>query len=268
MSGGKISLLLLLIMMAVFILIKKQGKERFVLAAQFSGLSLGCVLIYAALMHASLQLMEHPLFISLRENIKQVIAHEYALPDHRTACHHLNLVGCIEQQSERAILQRYYSSLGGLWMTLQGGYRGQSYPNSNERFADLMVAANPWGMNDRNKLTRAQWLSIGAVQNPYLRFGSGYGPWLMLAQIGVFLAIGYIAWRNLRVGESDEAAIFSIYFLVLILFNQTQPWLVSMSWILVLLGLCTSHIVVTALLRRNQIPSFWQPFWERHLVVR
>jgi hypothetical protein len=268
MSGGRISFLLLLIMMAVFILLKQHGKERLILTAQFSGLALGCVLVYVALTQASLQLMERPLFLSLREHIKQVIGHDYALADHRTACYELSLSDCIEEQSERAILQRYYSSLGGLWMTLEGGYRGQRYPNSKEKFADLMVAANPWGMNDRYMLTRTQWLRIGAVQNPYLRFGSGYGLWLMLAQVGVFLVIGYLAWRNLAKGERDEGSIFSIYFIVLILFNQTQPWLVSMSWILVLLGLCASHIVVTWLLRRNQIPSFWQPFWERHLVVR
>jgi len=268
MSGVKISLVLLLIMMAAFILIQKRGKERFVEAAQFFGLSLLSVLIYIALMQVSLQLREHPVFISLRDGAMTLIAREYAPPDHRTACNELNLFGCAEEQSRRAILQRYYSSLGGLWMTMEGGYPEKSYPNSPEKFADLMVAANPWGMNDRYGLTRTDWVRMGAVQNAYLRFGSGYGPWLLLAHVGIFLVIGYVAWRNLAKGERDASAVFSIYFIVLILFNQTQPWLISMSWILVLLGLCASHIVVTWLLRRNQLPSSWQPFWERHLVYR
>lgn len=266
MSGVKVSLVLLLIMMTSYILIQKRGKERAVEAAQFLGFSLLCLLIYAGVMQVSLQLREHPVFISLRAGAMSLIAREYAPPDHRTACNELNLFGCAEEQSRRAILQRYYTSLGGLWMTLEGGYPGKSYPNSPEKFADLMVAANPWGMNDRYMLTRIDWVRMGAVQNAYLRFGSGYGPWLLLAQVGIFLIIGYVAWRNLVKGERDAAAVFSIYFIVMILFNHTQPWMESMSWMLVLLGLCACHIVVTWLLHSNVLPASWQSFWEHHLV--
>jgi hypothetical protein len=268
MSGGKVSLVLLLIMLVAYILIQKRGKERLTEVMKFFGLSLLCALIYMVLIQASLHLMERPAFLSFRESVMQIIAREFAPPDHRTVCNELGLTGCVAVRSGDAIMQRYYSSLGGLWMTLEGGYPGKSYPNTAEKFADFMLAANPWGMNDRYKLTRIDWERMGAVQNPYMRFGSRYGPWLLLAQIGIFLVIVYVAWRNLAKGESDAASVFSIYFIVVILFNQTQPWLVSMSWILVLLGLCACHIVVTGLLRSNLLPVSWQSFWARRLVYR
>lgn len=245
MSGGRVSLILLLIMMTAFLLIQKHGKDRFVEAARLSWILLLCVLIYSASIQASLRLMEHPVFLRLHDGVMQLIAREYSPPEHRTACHDLSLTSCVEEQSNRAILQRYYTSLGGLWMTLEGGYSGRNYPNSATQFADLMVAANPWGMNDRYGLTRMDWTKMGAVHNAYLNFGSRYGPWLLLGLVGIVMVIGFGAWRSLARGESDTTAIFAIWFMAITLFNQTQPWLLGRSWILVLLGLCTCHIVVT-----------------------
>ena len=268
MSGGRVSMFLLLIMMAAFLLIQKRGKERLVEVARFCWLSLLCVLIYSASIQASLRLMEYPVSHKLHDGAMQLITREYSPPRHRTACQKLSLSGCVEEQSNRAILQRYYTSLGGVWMTLEGGYPGRRYPNSPEQFADLMIATNPWGMNDKFMLTKVDWIKMGAVHNAYLNFGSRYGPWLLLALITIIMVIGYGAWRNLSKGESETAGIFSIWFIVITLFNQTQPWLLGRSWILVLVGLCTCHIVVTWLLRSNLLPISWQSFWEHHLVFR
>jgi len=158
---------------------------------------------------------------------------------------------CFKAKIERTVKDRYYTSIGGLWMTLNGGYPGKHYPNSPEKFADLMIEVNPWNINTRFGLSLKNWRKMGAVHNPYMSFGSGYGPWLLLTVIGGLTVIGYLALRNLAIGESDVAAIFSIYFIVTILLNQTQSWFMSASPILLLLGVCVSHIVLTWLARSS-----------------
>ena len=143
-------------------------------------------------------------------------------------------------------------------MTLEGGFRGARY-SSPEAFADLMIERDPWGMSEKYKLTWADWKKMGSPQNPYLRFGSRYGPWLLCGMVLGFLSVGWLALANLSVGEAGPAAVFSLFFIVNILFNQTQPWLNGGSRILVALGFCAFHILTVWLSNRYRLPALFRP---------
>jgi hypothetical protein len=265
MSGGKASIILLLIMMVCYILIQRLPSERKQEFVLFFNLSFFAVSIYAVLIVFSSQLLEQSSMVKLRTQLIQLLDVTGSYSNHRAAC--LTLADCYENNVQSSIRQRYYSSVAGLWMTLEGGYSGKRYPGSSEKFADLMMMSNPWGINDKYGLTWSDWKSMGHVQNPYMSFGSGYGLWLLLILIGTFACIGYFALRNLLAGASDVGAMFSIYFIVIVTVNQTQSWLMSGSMILMLLGLCTAHNIICWLLSNNLIPNRWELFVSRNWVL-
>lgn len=260
MSGGKASIILMLVMFALFLVMQRDRGQWLAEGRRLFILFLIGVATYFASQSASLQLMKSSAFLSARASIPKVFAavgeaseDGDEIPGAGRAC--VTMANCVETQIESPLRQRYYTSLGGLWMTLQGGFPGKRYPGTPEKFADLMVAANPWDMNDTYDLTWNDWRRMGGVQNPYLCFGSGYGPWALLGLILILSGIGYVAWTNLKHGEADTAAVFSIFFIVTAFMNLTQSWLMSGSFILVLLGACSSHIISSWILRRNFFPA-------------
>jgi len=151
---------------------------------------------------------------------------------------------CIESQIESRLIERYYGSIAGLWMTLKGGCRGTTCPNTPTAFASLMIRENPWGINDKDGLDFAFWKHIGRPQNPYLLYGAGYGVWILGATLLGILVVCLLAYRNLCGGEKGPSAVFSIFFIVIVVFNQTQLWLTTGSFLLATLGFCFSHIIV------------------------
>lgn len=149
---------------------------------------------------------------------------------------------CVYPHVQRPLEDRFYSSVGGMWMAWQGGFAGERYPNSSEKFADLMMEANPWGVNDRFDVTRERWLWIGGVQTSYLQFGAGYGIVLMsllLLAIGVVSAVGV---RNIADGERGPFVGFTMFFMINAVVNVTQPWL-NPGPVLLLMGFCGTHIL-------------------------
>jgi hypothetical protein len=176
------------------------------------------------------------------------------------ACENLSVAGCLAKQLRISGLQRYYSSLAGLWMTLEGGLPGPAYPATAKKFADLMMQKNPWGINDKYKLTYEDWLRMRAPQNPYLRFGSGYGPWLLGALLTGFLVVGGIAVANLAKGERGPGTVFTAFFIVNVTLNQTQSWLTSGSPILALLGFSFFHIGRTWLRTKQLTGTDVEPY--------
>ena len=173
--------------------------------------------------------------------------------NHRGAC--ATIQKCYDNMLASAWYQRYYSSAAGLWMMWQGGFHGDDYPGSADEFADLMIRVNPFGLNDKYDLERWDWYRMGNVQNPYLAFGAGYGPIMLLGLICVFAIFWFMAASNLVRGESDIGAVFSVFYLVAIPLNQTQSWLQSWSVILVLVGFCAMHILLEFLRRRGKLPG-------------
>lgn len=151
-------------------------------------------------------------------------------------------LGCLYSHLQRPIEDRFYSSIGGLWMAWNGDFAGDKFPNSKVRFADLMMEANPWGINDRFGITHQRWLRIGGVQTPYLQFGAGYGIVLMsviLLAIGVVSVVGV---RNIMDGEREPFVAFTLFFLANAVVNITQPWL-NPGPVLLLMGFCGTHIL-------------------------
>lgn len=284
MSGGKASIILLLLMLCIFMIFQRRWYERHAETVRIGSLFLLGVSVYFILQYLSISLMNTSAFTFARGNIIQGVeivrqisltnrttqrapggsgADDYRLPNFGTAC--ASTSSCLQTQFAGPLSQRYYTGLAGLWMTLQGGFPGSLYPGTSDEFADLMVTADPWSMNERYGLTWDDWERMGGVQSSYLAFSSGYGPLALLMLFLIFFTIAYLAWQNLRAGESDTSAAFSIFFIVTVVANWTQSWLMSGSFILMLLGLCACRILVAWALRRNMF-SARRKFLE-HLAV-
>lgn len=250
-SGTKISLLLLALQLAALVLLYKG--ERRALALRCAAPLLLAAVVYLPLVLAS------PYAIAAGNRLAAAVAGPATATagdsapafaptrrGHGTCRQDDNCLGRLLAQPLR---QRTVSAVAGLWMTLQGGFPGPRYPGTADKFADLMVAANPWGVNEAWGITREEWRQIGTVQTPYLRFGSGYGP---LALAGLLLGIAGIAvlgLRNIAAGERDPFVAFTLFFVVNAVVNQTQPWLVP-GPILVLMGFSGAHIVARSLAHR------------------
>lgn len=242
-SGTKISLVLLALQLTALILLYKG--ERRALALRFAK-----PLVLAAAMYVPLVLAS-PHVITTGNRLVAALAgattgsgdgaHAFA-PTRSGYATCRQDDNCLGRLLARPLRQRSASAVAGLWMTLQGGFAGARYPGTADKFADLMVTANPWGVNDAWGVTHAEWRRIGAVQTPYLRFGSGYGP---LALTGLLLGVAGVAVlgaRNLAAGERDPLVAFTVFFIVNAVVNQTQPWL-TRGPILVLMGFSAAHIV-------------------------
>lgn len=149
---------------------------------------------------------------------------------------------CFETKIKRPFRMRSLSAVAGLWMTLDGGFPGSRFPNTPERFADLMESANPWGVNDRYDVSRAEWMKIGTVQSPYLGFGAGYGPALLSIAMGFIGAVCLVGILSLWRRPPDAFSEFTIFFIVNAIFNQTQAWLLP-GPVLFAMGFCGTHIL-------------------------
>ena len=149
---------------------------------------------------------------------------------------------CFKRKVKRPFRMRSLSAVGGLWMTFEGGFPGSRYPNTPEKFADLMVEANPWGVNERYNVSRDEWIQIGTVQSPYVGFGAGYGPALLALAMGFIGAVCLVGLWLLSVRPPDPWTPLTVFFIVNAIFNQTQPWLLP-GPVLFIMGLCGTHIL-------------------------
>lgn len=150
---------------------------------------------------------------------------------------------CIRTQVSWPLRQRIASSIAGLWMTFEGNFSGKNYPGTRDKFADLMMGRNPWGINHHFGMDRTDWLRTGGVQNPYLKFSSGYGPLSLPLIIGLFLTSAYVGFRQLWSGRDRSMfSVWTIFLISLVVLNQTQPWIQSGSFILFLSGIATAYI--------------------------
>lgn len=148
-------------------------------------------------------------------------------------------------QIHSPLRQRIFSTIGGAWMTSQGGFRGAAYPSTPEKFADLMIASNPYGINEKYSITRNEWQRMRAVQHPYFNFGSGYGWFGMGAVLLLFCCLCLMGIANISAGrDSGLWSSLTVYFIFTVLINQTQPWIQSGSILLFLMGICAAHILI------------------------
>lgn len=246
MCGSKMALMCLFIAVAAVVTIHSNMRRR--LAVRF-GSALGMAFIcYVLAIFISLGLSKTWCGKTVKNMHKKAVEYigieieDTSLKGHNSAS---TVKKLISNQLYKPIFQRVASSIGGAWMTLQGGFRGESYPSTRKDFADLMMAKNPWGINDKYGITWIDWWRMGVPQNAYTRFGSGYG-YYGLGILMFFLAgVSFMAIANIVRGERGLNSSLSIFFLLTVFVNQTQPWISSGSFILFALGFCCAHIVVT-----------------------
>lgn len=159
----------------------------------------------------------------------------------RGVCHQASV--CWDTQFGAPVSTRLTSSLMGLKMTLDGGVKGAEYPSTPERFAQFALIQNPWGINERFKLSKEYWYRVGQIQTAYLHFGSGYGWQGLLALAVVFGGVAFIARHNSRASPGEATAVIFALYLTLVIMNQFNPWLASGSKNLILVGFCVASIL-------------------------
>lgn len=150
---------------------------------------------------------------------------------------------CFENKVNRPARIRLYGAIAGMWMTVQGGYPGADFPNTPEKLAHLMMDANPWGVNDKLGLTEKDWIETGTIQSPYLQFGAGYGPYLLLLVMTFIGGVGFVGFRSLLTAPPDPNSALSIFFIINAVFNQTQAWLLP-GPVLFLMAFCGTHVLL------------------------
>jgi hypothetical protein len=153
---------------------------------------------------------------------------------------------CFSTQVANALNQRIATGVAGLWMTVEGGYHGARFPGTAEKFADLMMTKNPWGVNDIFGMTRERWIRTGGVQLAFLHFSSGYGPLGLLAVVLIFCGLSVVAVRQPASADTSCWRALSSFFVLLVFCNQSQPWLQGGSILLFVSGIAATHIALTA----------------------
>lgn len=235
LSGGKVSFFLFSLM--VFVLFLSALNLYRSRLSELGGLLAAGLIIYASVIGLASMSEEQP---------------RYA---RRGACPNVEI--CIKTQVYNAIEQRYFSFLGGAWMISRGGFPGENYPGTAHKFADFMMKANPWQINDRHHLNWQKWYLIGTIQNAYISFGSGYGPWLLLALL-TLIGVGVLsATRILRSGADEITSLCAVCYLVNTVFNHTQSWMSSASPILILVSFCAARVCGYYILARFKPRGAW-----------
>ena len=263
MSGGKVSYVLLSIMLLLILIFSKRYKFKAFFEKYIKYVIVG-ILVYFSMIgyarvseHFNITNLVQTAYVKLestltvhQESIAEAPSIQRFQVRGRGACTDINAVECFGQQLSAAFGQRYYSSLAGLWMTLEGGFRGERYPNTADQFSSLMMQENPWIIIYWYELTELVGRRFGQVQYPFLRFGSGYGVAGLSLVLLTFGILCFCGFKELSLQETQTASIFTIFFIVNVIFNQTQSWLLPRSLVLLLTGAGAAHIVINFCCRR------------------
>jgi hypothetical protein len=242
MSGGRIGLLLLIVQAAITIwLYRKAARTSYpqLMLPLVAGLA-----IYFGTLTLS------PLAIDAANSVHQLVTQGSLRSGTGTPFFAPTTLGtgsctnsnCFQTKVKRPLRIRALSASAGLWMTLQGGFPGDLYPNTPEKFSDLIWRANPWGINERFEVSREEWAQIGAVQTPYLQFGSGYGPLLLAVVMGFIAAVCLAGIYSVRRAMPNACCSLTLFFIINAIVNQTQAWLIP-GPVLFAMGLCGSYIL-------------------------
>lgn len=237
LSGGRIGLLLICIQAILVIWVYRH--QALLVGRSMCLAFLGGVALYLAVVSSSPSAIRSANSLILTFNLQERIS---LFEPTRRGFSDCRLGTCFEKKIKRPFRTRLLSSAAGLWMTLEGGFPGSRYPNSPDKFADLMIEANPWGINDRYGVSRDEWARIGTIQSPYVGFGAGYGPILLALVMGFIGAVCLVGLCNLKTVAPDPLVAFTAFFVVNSIFNQTQAWLLP-GPVLFAMGLCGTHIL-------------------------
>lgn len=237
LSGGRIGLLLICIQTILVIWVYR--RQASTVGRSMCLAFLGGFALYIVVVSSSPYAIRSANSLILTFNLQERIS---LFEPTRRGFSDCRLGTCFEKKIKRPFRTRLLSSAAGLWMTLEGGFPGSRYPNSAEKFADLMSDANPWGINDRYGVSRDEWMRIGTIQSPYVGFGAGYGPIRLALVMGFIGAVCLVGMWNLKTLAPDPLVAFTAFFVVNSIFNQTQAWLLP-GPVLFAMGLCGTHIL-------------------------
>jgi hypothetical protein len=270
LSGGKVSYVLLLLAILVLSIFNQRLTFNAVVRRYLSYVAVGIVVYFSMIGYA--RVIEYSgagsLVQSAYVNTRDVLLAALDRQDRqnsesedyrdlditvrgRGTCSQISILECFIRQLEAAFGQRLYSSIAGLWMTLQGGFRGADYPGTAQEFAGLMMTHDPWGINERYGLDFSDWKKMGQVQNPYLLFGSGYGVLGLLVLVTASMTIVVLAFWRLSQGRGSLVAACSAFFIINAVFNQSQPWTLPSSNLLLIMGICTGFILFCPMTRNS-----------------
>ena len=255
LSGGKVAFILLSLMLIIHILREVEHREK--LIKKLGVIFLCSTLIFLCFISIAKTVHECNWDTALKFYLEETFKMKSPKVQGAGACNDKQEIHCFITQSTTAIEQRYYSSLAGIWMISQGGFSGATFPGSPEKFAALMMRNNPWGINDRYNIGKQDWIEMGGVQSPYIAFGAGYGLYMLLVLVAFFLILLIVSIQCLRyrkVGKLD--GVFIVFFCVITIFNQTQSWLQSYSYILISLGASTFFICRTYFFEQSKHSMF------------
>ena len=239
MSGGRMAIIILLFQILLLLLLPRINCRQLM-----SGLSLA-IPVALALYFTFVSISPSAIELSNKLTVALVDEPLFEISTDGGDCRAGN---CFENKVNRPARIRLYGAIAGLWMTVQGGYPGATFPNTPEKLAHLMMDANPWGVNDRLGLTEKDWIETGTIQSPYLQFGAGYGPYLLLLVMTFVGGVGFVGFRSLLTAPPDANSALSVFFIINAVFNQTQAWLLP-GPVLFLMAFCGTHVLL-------QLPPF------------
>ena len=152
---------------------------------------------------------------------------------------------CLKKQSMSSLSDRYFSSIGGLWMTIDGSFMGRDvYPNSADKFAKLMMSSNPYNINEEYNLDYSDWFRMGQPQNPYISFSSGYGIGGLLSIFILVCSTFIVAVYILPMLKNTSLAAYPVFFITYAVFNQTQLYINPFDGNLFLLGYAAGWVYI------------------------
>ena len=238
-SGSKITIIAL---MVVLVLSRKAALSPFPLR-KLIGVAVGAWMLYFLLLITSNLLVTNDFKRKFQESV-QILSSGIITKNSRQgadAC--VEYDRCFKTQLLQPIKQRFITSVAGVWMTAQGGFPGKLYPTGRERFAGFMMDNNPYGVNKIFGLTFVDWYRAGAIQNAFLRLGSGYGRlplFIVIGSCSIFCLVGFKQLKNRQLNNGAKSLI--LFFLILFLVNHTQPWIQSGSPFLFLFGIAVATV--------------------------
>lgn len=150
---------------------------------------------------------------------------------------------CLNSQIQGTLADRGIGIVGGLWMTLEGGYGGAGYPNSATKFADLMIGANPFGINTAYNITHADWQRVGRPENALANVGSSYGLLGFGALLWAMLWMIFLAIDVLRTSPQLAERVFASYIIVMFGLNQLQAYVMPWHYVFAVLLIACGVIV-------------------------
>jgi len=249
MTVSKISFILLIIGMSLLYFYSVEYRKKIFLKSMISiPLAFTCYIFLA-------YLSSFDLFMSISNDLRKisvsVVEGVHVSGDLSTSYKKQNYNNCdkkyecLKSQAASSLSDRYFSTVGGLWMTVQGDFMGRDqYPNSADKFAKLMLSSNPYNINEKYNLNYNDWFRMGQPQNPYVSFSSGYGVIGLFSMFVLVCSISIVALYVLPKLKHTNLVAYPVFYITYAVFNQTQLYINPFDGNLFVLGYCAGWVIM------------------------